>query len=166
MTALASRRSSSPRLRLVKAKRRPAAQKTRKRAPKRADELTIVQQVRCCLLKKHRRAAALGAALGGVIPAFSFGFAQVAHTTRSPLALAFVAAGLAYSGPTVYGWAKAAFGAWYKALGFVLLLEGSMVAAGEVGHGLAAFGWVALFYLVGINAVAAACALALGRRRA
>ena len=65
-----------------------------------------------------------------------------------------VAGGLAYSAISVYVWAKQAFHMWIKAIGFVLLLEGTVTFSKEPWLGL-----TGLVILVTINGVSAAVAL-------
>jgi len=62
---------------------------------------------------------------------------------------------LCFSALTVYGWAKMAFGSGVKALGFVVLLEGVLVASQTPWLALGALG-----YLVAVNGVATGCRLA------
>jgi hypothetical protein len=58
---------------------------------------------------------------------------------------------------SVYAFARAVFGTWYKALGFVVALEGYMTCTA---------GWLsitALVFLVAINAIANGCRVAAER---
>lgn len=130
--------------------------------------LGVVAQVTTALRPKNRLAAALGALLGGFVPVASYVLAHRETDVTAPLwtqvAPWFVVGGLAYSAVTVYQWAARAVGNPIKAAGFVLLVEGVMVASRTEWLGL-----VALAYLVAINAVATGCTLALehrGRTRA
>lgn len=123
-------------------------------------ELGPVDQVRVAFRRKNRLAAAMGALLGGIIPLASH---VVAHgeidkdgSLFTQLGTYFVLAALLYSAKTVYQWGKVAFRDGTKAFGFVVLMEGIMVASRT--------GWLsvaALVYLMVINAVATACTLAL-----
>lgn len=108
--------------------------------------------------------AILGALVGGFVP---FGAYTLAHKAVSSGALtwarwALVLGALAFSAPTVYEWARQAFGTRrsdvIKSLGFVVLLEGVLLGAGHMGVGW--LGAAALGYLVVINAVAVACRFA------
>jgi hypothetical protein len=117
--------------------------------------------VRVAFRPRNRLAAVVGLGLGGFVPVATFEVShRAAELASLPALLAF--GGLAFSAPTVYGWARAALGSSLKAGGFVVLLEGVMVSAGSLG--LAWLGWAALGYLVAINATATATRLAIGRR--
>jgi hypothetical protein len=129
------------------------------RAPRAAG---VVEQVRVACRPKARLATFLGFLLGGFVPLASF---EVAHYEVDPsqalyaqLPVYLVAGGLLFSMVTVYAWAKLAFGAPVKALGFVVLLEGVMVTSHAGWLAVAALG-----YLVAINGIATGCALALRR---
>lgn len=123
----------------------------------------VVEQVATAIRPQNRLAAALGALLGGFVPVASYVVAHHETDLAAPLwsqaGTWFVLGGLCYSALTVYQWARRAVGHSVKAAGFVLLLEGVMVASSTTWLGL-----VALAYLVAINAVATACSLALERR--
>jgi hypothetical protein len=108
--------------------------------------------------------AILGALVGGIVP---FAAYTLAHRAQSSGALTWVRwslvlACLAFSAPTVYEWARQAFGTRrsdvLKSVGFVVLLEGVLLGAGHMGVGW--LGVASLCYLVGINAVAVACRFA------
>lgn len=148
-------RRSEPRLRALP----PPGPERAPRAPRSAAELSVVQQVRVAFRPRNRLAALVGLALGGLVPVATYFVAHRAADLASLPALLAVG-GLAFSAPTVYGWARAALGSSVKAAGFVVLLEGVMVSAGSLG--LAWLGWAALGYLVAINAVATAVRLARG----
>jgi hypothetical protein len=66
-----------------------------------------------------------------------------------------VIGGLLVSAPTVYEWAQAAFQNKPKSIGFVMLLEGTMILSGIAAIAIACLG-----LLVVINAVGAAACLA------
>lgn len=68
------------------------------------------------------------ATMGAFPPVASFVLSHVAGGTET-IAKCLVAGGLLYSAPTVYGWARGFVGHWTKALGFVALLEGVLVAS-------------------------------------
>lgn len=117
-------------------------------------------------------AAAVGAAIGGIVPWFA---REVAHgelaaqwgsdRTMAVVDLVIVLGCVLFSMTTVYGFGRAAFGNARKAAGFVMALEGVML----VTHGNIAL--VALVVLVTINAVTTGCVIALAhdktnRRRA
>lgn len=144
------RRSSQPHLRAVVER---APQPQRPRLP-----LGVVEQVKLALRKGSRMAFLLGVMGGGFVPLATFYIwhAELDYSRSlwlQPVA-AFGAGGLLFSAVTIYQWARLAFAHWAKALGFVLLLEGTMVTAHT--HWLAV---AALGYLIAINAVATACTL-------
>jgi uncharacterized membrane protein HdeD (DUF308 family) len=122
----------------------------------------IVDQVVTALDSRHRLATALGGLLGAVVPVATYVVAHQETSDTGPLwaqpAAFLVAGGLAYSATTVYQWARLAFGHPVKALGFVVLLEGTMVASQTPWLAI-----VALVYLAAINAIATGCTLALAR---
>lgn len=145
------RRSDRPHLRAV-TDREPRPQ--RPRLP-----LGVVDQVRLSLRRGSRLAFALGVLLGGFVPIATYVIAHTELALARPLylqpAAAFVAGGLLFSAVTMYKWGLLAFAQRAKALGFVVLLEGTMVTAHT--HWLAL---AALCYLAAINGVATACNLA------
>lgn len=122
--------------------------------------LGVVEQVRLSLRRGSRLAFALGCLLGGFVPIATY---VISHTELKPgplwlqPAAAFVAGGLLFSAVTMYRWGVLAFAQRAKALGFVVLLEGTMVTSHT--HWLAL---AALCYLAAINGVATACNLARG----
>jgi hypothetical protein len=99
----------------------------------------------------------LGFALGGFIPVATYVVSHYENPGWDVGAL-IVGGGLLFSARTVFLWSRMAFGGVIKALGFVVLLEGVMVTSETRWLALAALG-----YLVCINGVATACALALGK---
>jgi hypothetical protein len=111
----------------------------------------------------------LGAALGGLVPASTFVVAHVGELVRvegGGVVLAswhpgwlLVLGGLLFSGKTVYAWTRAAFEDRAKALGFVVLVEGVLLLSPSP-----ALSYVALAYLVAINALGTGAALALRHR--
>lgn len=125
-------------------------------------ELDVVTQLQSAW--RHPGAAALGAAIGGIVPWFA---REIAHR-ELPGALAsgnrwltaaelVVVAGCAlFSVLTVYKFGRAAFGSdARKAAGFCAALEGVMlVTSGTIGL-------VALLVLVAINAIVNGCSIAL-----
>jgi len=118
----------------------------------------VVRQVRIALAKKQRLAAALGAILGGSIPAATYTLAHHEWSAWLSVLTVLIAGGLAFSAPNAWQWARSAFGCPYKATGFVVLLEGVMIAS--------TIGWLAgcaLAVLVLINGVATGTRLATGR---
>lgn len=123
----------------------------------------VVAQVREAFRPKNRLATTLGCLLGGFVPLASY---VVSHHELDATAglwqlpALLVLGGLAYSARTVYAWGCLAFGAPIKALGFVVLVEGVMVASRTPWLSAAA-----LAYLICINGIATGCTLAVGGRR-
>jgi hypothetical protein len=115
-------------------------------------------------------ALALGAALGGLVPATTFavahGFELVRFEAGSVVAEPWVhpgwllvLGGLLFSAKTVYAWTAAAFDDRAKALGFVVLVEGALLLAPSP-----ALRYVALGYLIAVNALGTGARLALRDR--
>lgn len=140
------------------ARRSGGAKPTRRRRTTKS----VVEQVRTAMKPRNRLAAAMGFLLGGFVPLASFVLAHyevdpgAAIWTQLPAAL--VLGGLTYSAKTVYDWGRLAFELPVKALGFVVLLEGVMVASSTPWLAFTALG-----YLIGINGVATGCTLAARR---
>lgn len=145
-------RRSSPRLRIA-----PAAPRAPQASP------GVVAQVRLALRPKARLATLLGCLLGGFVPLASY---VVAHgevdleTVHGMVSLLLVLGGLLFSAKTVFAWGRMAFNHGGKALGFTVLLEGVMTMSHT--HWLA---FIALGYLVSVNAIATGCTLSLAGRR-
>ena len=125
--------------------------------------LGVVDQVRVAMRPRMRLAAMLGAFLGSLVPLTSYVVAHYELRTDVPLyaqvGTVLVLGGLLFSATTIYTLGKLAFQSAPKALGFVLLTEGALIFARTPW-----LGWVALAYLVTINAVATGCTLALDIR--
>lgn len=123
----------------------------------------VVDQVATALKPHNRLAAALGAILGGFVPVATWWIAHHELNPSLPLwqqtAALLALGGLCYSAPTVYQWARLFVGHAVKAAGFVLLLEGVLVAS--TTHWLSL---TALALLVAINGTATGCLLSLDRR--
>lgn len=102
-------------------------------------DVGIVLQVKIACHPRNRLAAAIGMIFGAFVP------------------LALVVGGLLYSATTVYQWGLMAFGSWYKALGFAVLVEGTMCASDQAWLSIAA-----LVLLCSINAVATGVTLVRG----
>jgi hypothetical protein len=77
------------------------------------------------------------------------------------IATYLVLGGLLFSAKTVFAWAKMAFQSPAKSAGFVLLLEGVMIASSVPVLPL-----VLLSILVGVNGIATGCILSLGSTKA
>jgi len=125
--------------------------------------LGVVDQVRLAFRPRTRLATLIGCLLGGLVPMISFVLAHGEVNQIEPLyeqvASYLVLGGLLFSATTVYTWGRMAFSSGAKALGFVVLTEGALVLAKTEW-----LGWVALFYLCAINAIATGCVLALDRK--
>ncbi len=126
---------------------------------------SVIASIRIAFHSRNRLAAAIGSVLGGIVPIATY---LVAHTistvTLESLATAapyLVLGGLLFSAKTVYAWTRSAFQNAAKALGFCVLLEGVMVTS-EIPY----LPLVCLAILVGVNAVATACTLAIESRPA
>jgi uncharacterized protein YqgC (DUF456 family) len=126
--------------------------------------LGITDQVRRAAQKQNRLAAIIGGALGAFVPIATCTLAHreaAFETVAGKIAIVLVLGGLAYSATTVAGWARIAFASWVKAIGFVVLLEGTMTLARSLPLTVAA-----LVILTVINALATACNLATDQKEA
>jgi hypothetical protein len=101
----------------------------------------------------NRLSALMGMVLGGFVPIAVYALVH-AEVADHPWYWLMVAGGLAYSAISIYMWAKQAFEIWIKAVGFVLLLEGTVTFSDEPWLSL-----TGLVILVVINGVSAAVAL-------
>lgn len=136
---------SSPRIRTEHKRRKPQS--------------SVIAAVRAAVAPESRLASFVGLVLGGFTPLASY---VVCHS-ELPSAqgvyfatlLAIVAGGLLFSAKTVWQWGQLAFADPWKATGFVLLLEGVMVASS-----VAPLAYGALSLLILINGVATGCQLA------
>lgn len=122
------------------------------RAPRAPRTLGVGDQVRIALRPKNRLEALCGLVLGGFVPVATF---VTAHGGWTWMTAVLVVGGLVFSAKTVFDWCSLAFGERAKALGFVLLIEGVMVASPVRWLSLAA-----LALLVGINGTSTGCRLA------
>lgn len=155
---------------LLHAVEAPADSKSSPRSPARArrpipqaDDLGVVSQVKRAFSPRHRLASVIGLLVGGFVPiaVYQVSHGELAPLTRAPASWvpwAITGAGLVYSAHTVYTWAQMALGKPLKAVGYVVLLEGTMVGSRSPW-----LSFVALGYLVAINAMGTACRLSLGR---
>ncbi len=84
-----------------------------------------VDQARAAFSRGGRLSAFVGLILGGFVPLASYTLIHLEVATR-PLLWILVCGGLIYSAISVYGWALQAFHYRLKALGFVILLEGTL----------------------------------------
>lgn len=117
----------------------------------------VIEQVKLSL--RSPLAFTVGLVLGAFVPFATYSVSHSEIDWSRPLwrqaAAYFVLGGLIFSAATVYGWGQKAFLQRSKALGFVLLMEGTMITSHTKGLALAA-----LVYLCAINGVATACNLA------
>lgn len=122
-------------------------------------ELGVVDSVRLALRPGSRAAFVLGMLAGAGVPFFTYrlthGEVDFAAPLWSQASAWFALGGLLFSAVTMYEWGRLAFFHRGKALGFVVLLEGTMVTSHT--HWVAL---TALAYLCSINGVASASNLA------
>ena len=97
--------------------------------------------------------ALMGVVLGGFVPVAVYALVHI-ELPGHPWFWVMVVGGLAFSAVSIYQWAEQAFHLWVKALGFVLLLEGTVTFSTQKWLGL-----TGLAILVVINGVSAAVAL-------
>lgn len=112
-----------------------------------------VEQARMAFGRGNRLSAAVGLVLGGFVPLASYTLVHL-EVSRRPLLWVLVVGGLVYSAFSVYGWARKAFRHRAKALGFVVLLEGTLTFCSVPWLSLAG-----LAILMVLNGVTAAVAL-------
>jgi len=119
---------------------------------------SIISQLHIAV--RNPTALLLGGACGALVP---LGTCYVTHEllhgdlVQLSILLLLVLGGLVFSCLSVYAFARAVFGTWYKALGFVIALEGYMTFTA---------GWLsvtALVFLIAINAIANGCRVAAER---
>jgi len=125
-----------------------------------AKQRSVVQQVKAAAHPRARLATAVGSVLGGFVPLASWQMAHHELSAAQPLYTQLIAyivlGGLIYSSTNVYSWGRAAFRGRVKAAGFVLLLEGVLVASST--------GWLsiaALAILMGVNAITTGATLSV-----
>lgn len=123
----------------------------------------VVKQIREAFTRKNALGTIIGLLLGGFVPVGSFVLCHHelpridAPWAWRTIAL-LVLGGLVFSAKTVWQWSAAAFQDRWKATGFVLLVEGTMVWAHTPWLSYAALG-----VLVGINGVATGVTLSRGK---
>ena len=115
----------------------------------------VIEQIR--IARRNPASLTVGVLLGGFVPVATFWTKRCDFDANHPwsLSLVLILAVLVFSAKTVTQWASSAFRDTHKALGFVALMEGVMVTTPSLG-----MAFVALAYLVTINAVATGCILA------
>lgn len=156
--AKAARREDSGVVRLVSEKP--------KRAPRAPKRLSVVDQVRHAFRPANRLAAMIGAVFGGAIPvsiylvahqeAYSFTatYASAIEMYQAQAKWLLVLGGLLFSAKTVFQWGRAGFQDGWKALGFVVILEGVMTTSSNYWLSIAV-----LVLLTAINGIAAGVVL-------
>jgi hypothetical protein len=134
----------------------------RSRRAKTAKIVDVMTQVKCAI--RNPAAAVFGGALGGVVPWFArelahseLGRAWAHNGLLAGLEIVVIAGCCLFSMFTVYKFGCAAFGDARKAAWYVAALEGVML----VSHGRTSE--IALAMLIGINAIANGCVIALAR---
>lgn len=137
-----------------KTDQKPAIKKLKK-GQKIMNNLSIIDQLNSATQKQNRLAFGFGGLLGGLVPFFGYRAAHVDFNVNSWYSILVIAA-LLFSGITVVKWGKVAFGCLYKAIGFAVLLELTMVFSTTFWVSLMALGVVIL-----INAIATGANLAL-----
>lgn len=132
-------------------------------------EMPIVNQVKIGFQKQNRIAMIAGAIIGGFIPLATYVTAHCEVDPTAPLYFQLpslmVIGGLIYSAMTVFSWAKVAFKNPVKAVGFVVLLEGTMTFSHSGVGGVPILSLAALALLVSINAIAAGAMLVLDQKK-
>lgn len=117
----------------------------------------ILEQLRAA--RRHPLLAVFGGLLGGFPPLAAYrsthGDLQSASMPLRYVLGVVVAACLLFSVRTVWLWGEAAFRERMKAACLVVAIEGMMVASPTVWLAM-----LALFFLIGINAIATACVIA------
>jgi hypothetical protein len=120
--------------------------------------VSVIEQVRQAT--GNPIALGIGSILGGFAPSASFVLAHVEHAAPDSLKgfikCLFILGALIFSAKSVYQWTSKAFADGQKAAGFVVVLEGAMLLTDTQ-----ALSYAALALLIGINAAAAGCNLAL-----
>lgn len=115
--------------------------------------MTAIEQMRQAFRSENWLSAALGLFMGGLVPIAVYALVHN-EVIYHPWYWLMAMGGLAYSAISVYHWAESAFHMRIKAVGFVLLLEGTVTFSKETWLGL-----TGLAFLVLINGVSAAVAL-------
>jgi hypothetical protein len=137
------------------------------------EDKSVAGQVRLAFRKENRLELCLGA-LGGVMPTIGFAVGhfgtdvsgiiagQVVLTNQVLVMLAIVLGTLTFSAKTVAVWMAQGFGGdWWKAIGFVVGVEGAMMTA---PHNLMWLSSGLFGMLVAINWIATACGFISGKK--
>jgi len=127
----------------------------------------IITQIHLALGKGYRLAAVIGALTGGGVTYCTHAMAR-GDLATTPWSdghyawflgrLALVLGGLLFSIVTTYGFGRAAFGSGWLAVGFLVLMDGVMVASSQPS-----LEWFATGILIAIEAVTTGCTVARGR---
>jgi hypothetical protein len=141
------RRAKREAEKLLKQVETPATEVAKVAKPKAAArKLPTAAPIKVSAAQKRTIGQFVAALASGFLPIASFVIAH--HEAASePLLWLLVAASLAFSAPSVIGWAKKWCGNIYKAIGFATLLEGTLVFAQHEALSIAG-----LVILVAINA--------------
>jgi len=127
----------------------------------------ILTQIHLALGKGYRAAAIIGALTGGGVTYCTHAMArgdlattpwESGHYAWFLGRLALVLGGLLFSILTTYSFGRSAFGSGWLAVGFLVLMDGVMVASAQPQ-----LEWFATVLLIAIEAVTTGCTVARGR---
>lgn len=127
----------------------------------------IITQINLALGKGYRLAAVIGALTGGGVTYCTHAMARGDLATTPWVSghyawflgrLALVIGGLLFSIVTTYGFGRSAFGSGWLAVGFLVIMDGVMVASSQPS-----LEWFATGLLIAIEAVTTGCTVARGR---
>jgi len=136
----------------------PLPKRGSRAAPRGVADLSPVEQFRRATHPRNRLALAIGCVFGAFVPAATFTEVHLEVAAR-PHLWVLVAGGLVFSALSVFQVGRSAFGSVAKSLGFVVLIEGTMVFSGVLPLAL-----TALVLLCVVNAISAGTSVALGHR--
>jgi hypothetical protein len=119
----------------------------------------VVGQLRVSFQPKNRMALILGLFLGALVPVIAFWLAHFERMSFDSPVTYVVLGGLMFSAKSVYEWGAQAFHDRFKAVGFLVLVEGTMILSHTMWLSVMCLG-----YLMFINAVATGTNLALRKR--
>jgi hypothetical protein len=122
------------------------------------DRPSVVDQARRATHKRNRTAMLLGGIMGAFVPAASYLLVH-REVAERPTLWCLVAGALVFSAPSVYAFGCSAFRSKAKALGFAVLVEGTMTFSGNYWLALAA-----LAMLAAVNGVETGMNLAVEQR--
>lgn len=127
----------------------------------------IITQIHLALARGYRLAAVIGALTGGGVTYCTHAMARgdLADTPWAPGSyalflgrLSIVLGGLLFSIVTTYSFGRSAFQRGWLAVGFLVLMDGVMVASSQ-----SSLEWFATGLLIAIEAVTTGCTVARGR---